>query len=331
MATIKDIAEQLGIAVSTVSKGLNGASDISEDLRQLVLDTAVEMGYTTKRMRKIEHRKLCIFIENMEYELPKQFGYEIILGFKQAAIQENWDVDIVPLTSRLQSAEKYNTYMLKHGYTGAFLIGMTLQDIWMNQLASTSIPTVLFDNYIQKNCNVGYVGTDNYEGIDLAVDYLTALGHTKIALLNGTQGSYVSKERMNAYKSSMISHSLPLQAELTAYGNYEKGCAGDHIPRFLANGATAIICCGDLMAEGAIAECQKKGRAVPEDVSIIGFDDLLTAAQLTPPLTTIRQERSELGKSAYYTLSSLIRHVSVSKTLLHAQLIKRSSSGMCTR
>ena len=70
MATIKDIAEWLGVAVSTVSKGLNGAPDISEELRRQVLDTAVEMGYRTKKMRKEEHKKLVVFVENMDYERP---------------------------------------------------------------------------------------------------------------------------------------------------------------------------------------------------------------------------------------------------------------------
>ena len=83
MATIKDIANRLGVSVSTVSKGLNGASDISEELRQIVLDTAVEMGYSTKRSKKEENRKLCIFIENMSYQSIDEFGYDLVLGFKQ--------------------------------------------------------------------------------------------------------------------------------------------------------------------------------------------------------------------------------------------------------
>ena len=98
MATIKDIANRLGVSVSTVSKGLNGASDISDELRQMVLDTAVEMGYATKRSKKVENRKLAIFIENMDYEAATQFGYEIVLGFKQNAFRHNWDVTVIPVT-----------------------------------------------------------------------------------------------------------------------------------------------------------------------------------------------------------------------------------------
>lgn len=128
MATIKDIANRLGVSVSTVSKGLNGASDISDELRQMVLDTAVEMGYSTKRSKKVENRKLCIFIENMNYETIDEFGYDIVLGFKQNAFRRKWDVDILPITPAFQEEEKYDTFLLKNGYCGAFLMGLALHD-----------------------------------------------------------------------------------------------------------------------------------------------------------------------------------------------------------
>ena len=137
-------------------------------LRQMVLDTAVEMGYATKRSKKVENRKLAIFIENMDYEPATQFGYEIVLGFKQNAFRHNWDVTVIPVTPAFQLAEKYDTYMLKNGFCGAFLVGFALHDEWMKQLDHTTMPTVLFDNYIKKNPNVAYIGTDNYEGIDAA-------------------------------------------------------------------------------------------------------------------------------------------------------------------
>ena len=208
MVTIKDIATRLGISISTVSKGLNGASDISEDLRQLVLDTAVEMGYATKKSKKVENRKLAVFIENMEYETPDQFGYDIVLGFKQNAFRYKWDVTVIPVTPAFQLEEKYDTYLLKNGFCGAFLLGFALHDEWMRQLKTTTMPTVLLDNYIKKNPNVCYVGTDNYEGIDTAVDHLYTLGHKKIAFLNGSLHSMVSEERQEAYYESMRAHGL---------------------------------------------------------------------------------------------------------------------------
>ena len=276
MATIKDIANRLGVSVSTVSKGLNGASDISDELRQMVLDTAVEMGYATKRSKKVENRKLAIFIENMDYEAATQFGYEIVLGFKQNAFRHNWDVTVIPVTPAFQLSEKYDTYMLKNGFCGAFLVGFALHDEWMKQLEQTTMPTVLFDNYIKKNPNVAYIGTDNYEGIDAAVDHLYTLGHKKIAFLNGSLHSMVSEQRQEA--------------------------------------------------SGVITECKLRGFRVPEDISVVGFDDIPISSMLEPPLTTIRQERSELGKCAYVILNSLVHHIPICRTQLRATLIEREST-----
>ena len=326
MATIKDIANRLGVSVSTVSKGLNGASDISEELRQMVLDTAVEMGYATKRSKKTENRKLCIFIENMNYESIDEFGYDIVLGFKQDAFRHKWDVDIVPITPTFQAEEKYDTYMLKNGYCGAFLVGFALHDEWMRQLEDTTMPTVLFDNFIANNPNVCYIGTDSYEGIGMAVNHLFKLGHRDIAFLNGSLYSMVSDQRQEAFESSMTELGLEIRPDLMARGYYVSDSAKYHVPGFLAAGATAIVCGNDLIAKGVMEECVQRGFRVPEDISVIGFDDISLAATYNPPLTTIRQERNELGKCAYVILNSLIHHISISKTLLRPKLIEREST-----
>lgn len=329
MATIKDIANRLGVSVSTVSKGLNGASDISDELRQMVLDTAVEMGYSTKRSKKVENLKLCIFIENMNYETIDEFGYDIVLGFKQNAFRRKWDVDILPITPAFQEEEKYDTFLLKNGYCGAFLMGLALHDSWIKQLENTTMPTVLLDNFISGNPNVCYLGTDSYEGITMAVNHLVNLGHKNIAFLNGSLYSLVSDQRQEAFESAMAAASLPVQKDLTAYGYYVSDSAKYHVPGFLAAGATAVVCGNDLIAKGVIDECTKRGFRVPEDVSVVGFDDISIAATFDPPLTTIRQERNELGRCAYDILNSLIHHIPISKTLLRPKLIERESTARC--
>lgn len=330
MATIKDIANRLGVSVSTVSKGLNGASDISEELRQIVLDTAVEMGYSTKRSKKEENRKLCIFIENMSYQSIDEFGYDLVLGFKQNAFRHKWDVHIVPVTPAFQEEEKYDTYLLKNGYCGAFLMGFALHDEWMKQLEDTTMPTVLLDNFIENNPNVCYIGTDSYEGISMAVNHLYTLGHKNIAFLNVSLYSMVSDQRQEAFENAMHKLNLPVREDLMAHGYYVSDSAKYHVPGFLAAGATAIMCGNDLIAKGVIDECTQRGFRVPEDISVVGFDDLSIAATFDPPLTTIRQERNEIGKCAYVILNSLIHHISISKTLLRPKLIERESTARRT-
>ena len=110
-----------------MSKGLNGASDISDELKQQVLDTAIEMGYTTKRMKNDQNKKLCILIENMNYEEEGDFGYAVCLGFRQMAIRDQWEVEIVPCNATMQKNERYDSFMLSNGYSGALFIGFTLQ------------------------------------------------------------------------------------------------------------------------------------------------------------------------------------------------------------
>ena len=327
MATIKDIADRLGISVSTVSKGLNGASDISESLRQTVLDTAVELGYTTKQMRGKARKKLCIFVENMEYETPEQFGYDIILGFRQFAFREDYEVAVKPVTPLFQATEKYDTYMLKNGYVGAFLLGFALQDEWMAQFQSTGIPTALLDNSIKKNHSVSYIGTDSFEGIDDAIEHLVALGHSRIGLINGSRNSFICDQRRQAYIDSMTAHGLPFSEETMPYGYFVPEAAKPHVGSLLSMGITAILCGNDLIASGVIAECGELGYRVPKDVSVIGFDDIPMSDKLTPPLTTIRQDRIELGKCGFYALNSQINNVSISRTLLRPRLIVRGSTG----
>ncbi|MDE7360044.1 MAG: substrate-binding domain-containing protein, partial [Lachnospiraceae bacterium] len=311
---------------SPVSKGLKGARENREALRQAVLDTAVELGYTTRQMRGRDRRKGCLFVESMDYEAPEEFGYDISLGVRQVAFRENFDVTVFPVTPSFQSTEKYDTFMLKHGFVGGFMVGFALQDDWMGQFNVTSIPTVLFDNYIRKNPLVASVGSDNLEGIDDAIVHLMELGHRHIALINGSWRSCISEQRRQAYIDSMTAHNLPFSEGTMPYGYYVADSAKDHIDRLLAMGITAILCGNDLLASGVIEECRKRGVSVPGELSVVGFDDIPLAARLDPPLTTIRQDRTELGKSGFYTLHSLINRIPISRTMLRPQLMVRKST-----
>ncbi|MCR5032346.1 MAG: LacI family transcriptional regulator [Lachnospiraceae bacterium] len=328
MATMKDIANRLGVSLSTVSKGLNGGQDISDALRQTILDTAVEVGYINRKAKKQDTRAIAVFIENMEYEEEGQFGYDIVLGFQQAAYREKWGVTVIPMDHALQKKHKYDAYMLQEKYSAAFFLGFSLDDPWMSQLNDTAIPSVLLDNFVPVNPKVSSIGTDSEEGIDMAIDHLVKLGHEKIAFLNGSAGSTISNQRMLAYLNSMARHHLPIDANLAVYGYFVADAAKYHVPGFLDQGATAILCGNDLIASGVIECCQNLGYSVPGDVSVIGFDDIPLAARLKPALTTIAQNRNELGQCAYYTLHAMIQHVSLSKNLLRPNLILRDSTAI---
>ena len=162
--------------------------------------------------------------------------------------------------------------------------------------------------------------------MELAVRHLVSLGHERIAYLAGPEDSYIAQLRTDAYKKSMRMHHLSVIPELIAHDYFVYESASPYTKGFLDHGATAILCGNDLIAEGVIAECEKYGFSVPEDVSVFGYDDLPSSEKNVPPLTTIRQDRLMIGKSGYYILHALINGVPLSRNLIRPRLIVRSST-----
>jgi LacI family transcriptional regulator len=169
------------------------------------------------------------------------------------------------------------------------------------------------------------VGTDNNEAIGEVVKWLYDLGHREIAFLNGSKNSMVSNERHEAFVQTMLDLGLPVLDGMVEFGYYVPDCAKYHVPSFLSKGATAIICASDLIASGVMKEVSKAGLSIPEDVSIVGFDDLPICTMLSPKLSTIRQDRLHLGRSAYLLLDGLINGLPISKLNLRAKFIDRET------
>ncbi|MDO5418371.1 MAG: LacI family DNA-binding transcriptional regulator [Lachnospiraceae bacterium] len=326
MATINDIAKQLGISKSTVSKGLNHATDISEELRQKILETAAELGYANKKLKKSD-KKLCIFIENMHWDTPHHFGYDIVRGFRQFAEADGWKVDIIPATIELQKLTPYTVFMIQNGYHASFVLGFTLLDPWMRDFGTCKIPTVLYDNYVKNNPFVASVGCDNQEGFELSVKHLHQLGHRKIGLISGPMESYITNARHQAYMNALSKYNLEINEDFIRLGYYASEAARKYVPALMRNGVTAILFSHDIRAIAAINECNSTGIRVPEDLSIIGFDDLPLTTRTEPALTTIHQDRLALGRCGYYAISSLLNEVPIGSILLRAPLIVRGSTG----
>lgn len=327
MTTLKDIAQHLGISVSTVSKGLNNAKDISEELRSKILDTALVLNYKPKGCKAAQASSLCILIQNMAYEHPGHFGYELIQSFRQVALSQHFNVQVIPVTAEMQALGSYDHYMLKHGYTGGFLLGFTFDDPWVKSLHKAKTPTVLLDTpESHASAHIAYVGTDNMQAIHLAIKHLSELGHQRIGFLNGHPTSKLSLVRTNAFTSACKKYQMALDSQLIKYGDYSIECAKRYAQHFVDHKVTAILCGSDLMALGIMEGCMKLGYRIPDDISVIGFDDLPLSLHTSPPLTTIQQNRSDLGKLAFSTLSSLLMGVNISQTLLRAQLNVRHST-----
>lgn len=326
MATLEDIAKTLGVSKSTVSKALNGAWDVSDAMRRAVVETAVELGYSRLR-RGEEAPRLAVFITNMDYASPEDFGYDILVGFRKLAEPAGYQISVIPLDYKLEESIPYDQYMLQGNYQGGLFLGLCLEDPWLRDFETCRTPTVLYDNRISGNPRVTYVGADNAEGMYLAARYLKSLGHRKIGYLSSALGAYVYQQRQQAFFQAMQKNGLPCDQGQARDSYFFSVCLEEHLPALLGQGCTAILCSHDTLAISVLDHCRKQGIRVPEDVSILGFDDLPRCQGTQPPLTTVRQDRTELGKSAYCALSSQMGGVSLSTFLLHTELVVRDSCG----
>ena len=325
MATLDDIARQLGVAKSTVSKALNGADDVSENMRRAVLEKAVELGYS-RALRGAQPR-IALFVTNMRYSKPEDFGYDIVIGFRKLAEPAGYHVEIIPLDIPTQKNMRYDEYMILGNYRGGLFLGLSLLDPWLKDFETCRTPTVLYDNKVEGNPHVTYVGIDSFEGMEQAVEYLKSLGHKKIGYLTGGLESYITQKRCKAFFRAVEKNGLPADQELMGNNYHVAKCMDEHLDRLLDLGCTAFVCSHDLMAKTVIDACATRGLKVPADISVMGHDDGPLCPRTTPALSSVRQNRTELGKSAFYALSSQMGNVHLSIILLHAELITRDSCG----
>lgn len=326
MPTFADIAKELGISKGTVSKAMNNAEDISPAMRLTIIEKAVEMGYIRSPRGKAQPR-LAVFVCNMAYEQPADFGYELIMGFRKIAEPEDYHVEVIPLTHALQESIDYDTYMMQENYAGAFFLGLNYEDPWLKRFEHSTTPTVLYDNHVVLNPHISQVGVDNSDAMKLAIDYLIGLGHEKIGYLGHALDSHVYRTRYHAYCHALRVLEMPVDLDLIGNEARTMDCVYMHLPRLLEKGCTAVICSHDLQANSVLTYCTERGISVPRDLSILGFDDIPLCQVTSPPLTTIRQDRTMIGKSACYTLFNQFHGIPLSSILMHATMVVRGSCG----
>lgn len=330
---VKDIADRLGISQSTVSKALHNASDISEYRRRQILDAAVEMGYVVKSSQKERNRKLAVLLNAVAYEKPEDIGYDLTMGFRQAALRDMWGVDVVSVSTEEEEKEKFDNYIMSRGYLGAFMAGFSSKDRWYRELSSSVSPAVLLDDYIP-NSHVCEVCTDSGEAVNSVIDHLTELGHKKIAFWNGPIDQHLSQVREDAFLQSVYAHNLTTGDCPIIHSDVEEADPNyleQLITSILNSGTTAIFCRNDETALKIMDSFLKRGVSIPETISIVGFDDIAAAGRATPALTTVHQDRNLLGQAGFFALVSLISGIHLNRSTIRSELAVRESTGPARR
>lgn len=328
--TIQDIADRLGMAKSTVSKALSGATDISEKTRERVLGCASEMGYQVKTNRASYTKSIVVFIYgSIHYDKVDQFGYEIILGLQAAAAEHGIGVNITAISDAELKSGSYYSIVSGGNCEGAVFLGFKPHPVFIEHVRSMNIPLVILDNNVDYQL-AARVGCDNIGGIRRIVRYLWTRGHDRIGFLGGEADSIVTIERHRAFSDALAELGLEEIPGAVKYGHFSAKGTKKLILEIAQKGVTAVVCISDLLACTAVQELTKVGYTVPGDISITGYDNLLPSEYSQPRITTMYQNRIHIGKTAFFMLQQMNNGILLNAVQLRPELIERESVKLIT-
>ena len=193
------------------------------------------------------------------------------------------------------------------------------------QIKHTTVPLVLLDNRISDAPQIASVASDNTTAIVTAIKYLTKRGHSKIGFLMGEKDSQASAERLAGYISGLARAGIEFNSEYIYYGDFTKSAGEEAAMFFTETDVTAVICCSDIMAMGLIDGLKNCDKTVPDDVSVIGFDDLNLLKFTSYNLTTLKQDFNRLGEEAFNQIMDMLDGKSAHQIMLNCKLIERGS------
>lgn len=311
MVTLKDISKASGYSVTTVSKALNGYTDVNNETRETIIRISKSLGYVPNlQARSLVMKKswtIGIIIDEVSgIGLQHPLFANVLDSFKKKSEEFGYDVMILSLKIGDTTMESYLDHARKKGVDGVFIIVTDFETREYKDLSESGIPCVVFDHI---SANIINVTTDNKVGIGLAFDHLYDLGHRKIAHIYGSSITLAGQQRMNSYISKINEKGLVLNGEYLVDGEQFDFNGGYNAMRRimrLEDKPTGIICASDLQALGAIRAIFDNGYKCPRDFSVVGFDGTVTNQYSTPRITTVKQPTDELGVLAAEYLQKLI-------------------------
>jgi DNA-binding LacI/PurR family transcriptional regulator len=207
-----------------------------------------------------------------------------------------------------------------------------LDDPIFPRLLEDGVPFVLIGRYSHERAS--YVDVDNVVGARMAVEHLLRLGHERVATITGPLNMCAGQDRLEGYRQALAARGIPVDEDLIAEGDFTEGGGRAAMRRLLPHRPTAVFAASDMMAVGAIKVLREAGLRVPEDVAVVGFDDIPLASMVEPPLTTVRQPIEQLGSMAVELLVSLMENPgeeTVHRVVLPTELVIRASCGVRSR
>lgn len=326
--TIYDVAREANVSISTVSKVINNTGSISEKTREKVKDIIKKMDYRPNILASALMGKQTRTIGLLLPDLANPFFSELAKSIENRGHEFDYNLVICNTDYETLKENKYLS-LLKQKKVDGFILASGFENLEkMHELIKQDTPIVIVARDFPL-FPVNAVALDDFKGGYLAADYLIKLGHQNLGVI--ARDLWTNRERLRGFKYALKEHSLELNSNFEFINEIDHIKAGRQMADKYINSVnrpTAIFACNDLLAAGVIQKAKELGLNIPQDLSIIGFDNTAVANILDPPLTTIAQPIESMGREVMDLMVSIIKQQKVEKSriILSPSLVKRKST-----
>jgi len=326
--TIKDVAKVSGVSVATVSRVLHNLSGYSDKTKQKVLKAVEELGYQPNAIARGLINKRTQTIGVLVPDVSSSFSSEILHGIEQVANDKGFSVIMCNTDEDGKRTMKYLQMLGEKQVDGVIFTSGSLEDEYYRMLKQMRVPVVLVNTLSHKYA-IPYVKVDDRQASYHATEYLIRKGHRDIAMICGTISDTIAGvPRLDGYRQALEDNGLEFMESRVGYGNFRLDMGREAMKKLLDESPpfTALFAASDEMAIGAMGVALERGLKIPEDMSIIGYDDLVFSRMVFPSLTTIHQPLTKMGRMASEMLIQLIEGTDqVSSSIVSHQLIERQT------
>lgn len=333
MATIYQVSELAGVSLATVSRVMNNNARVSENTRNKVLAAMEQLGYRPNSIAQSLASNRSNSVGILVSELHGPFYGEMLSGIENECRAAGKHVIIAAGHSEEASEKDGIEFLISRSCDALILHVEAVSDNYLIKLASGNLPVVLINRFIPQladNC----ISLDNELGGYLATKELLQQGHTQLAYMAGPMWKSDAKDRYNGHLRAMAEYGLSFNPALLAEGDFQDSSGSACMQQLLAKGIpfTALVCANDEMAAGAMEVARAQGLNVPQDLSIVGFDNLILARYIYPKLTTIDYPIGEMGRmAARWVLKNIYQQQALQlKNVFQPVLVCRDSASRIT-
>lgn len=335
MPTIRDVAKRAGVAPITVSRVINNSGNVTPETRQRVEEAIRELNYVPNRVARSLRLKRTHTIALVVTDITNPFWTTVVRGVEDAAQDAGFNVILCNTDESAAKQEQYLDVLPQKRVDGILLVPVSSGGKLDGWFERQDIPVVILDRRVHAS-SADVVCGDSEGGAYRLVQHLLSLGHRDIAVLSGPQGVSTAEDRIAGYRRALREAGLELEADHVQYGEFTQESGYDMAQRALALSPcpTALFAGNNFIAVGALRALRDNGLRVPEDISIVAFDDLTPSLQIEPFLTVADQPAYEMGHRAAELLLARLSGRCGEKPqeiLLPTKLIvRRSSAPVCT-